>query len=321
MISGIFENCIGTRDLDAALKYWAEFGYREVKRGHLDPEAARSLYGHASPLISVRLQNGDSAKHSSLRLMYWQEIRNQGLENTLPMVAGSRWFASLVRDIFLIADAFADDNANGGNWIYSEPVRGIEAIGHEGTGLFNRFVGVREMFVIGEETRQAFFQRYNYNRDGYGTIPENSPLGVSEGTHSSFVTTDHASVIFYEEVFGLTMTLNNRRSGYLKPATRQILMLQEGQEFCYSMFNSPEAIAGVFQVYTPLYSTPDKREFAQPGSLGVCLFTYRVDDIDSFHDHVLQSEAYDVSAIITNEFGERSFGFFAPDGMYWVFVT
>jgi hypothetical protein len=87
------------------------------------------------------------------------------------------------------------------------------------------------------------------------------------------------------------------------------------------MFNSPEAIAGVFQVYTPLYSTPDQREFAQPGSLGVCLFTYRVDDIDSFRDHVLQSEAYDVSEIVINEFGERSFGFFAPDGMYWVFVT
>ncbi len=53
MISGIFENCIGTKDLDAALKYWAEFGYREVKRGHLDTEAARSLYGHASPLIDL----------------------------------------------------------------------------------------------------------------------------------------------------------------------------------------------------------------------------------------------------------------------------
>ena len=40
MISGIFENCAGSKDVEAALKYWAEMGYREVKRGQLEAEQA-----------------------------------------------------------------------------------------------------------------------------------------------------------------------------------------------------------------------------------------------------------------------------------------
>lgn len=320
MISGIFENCIGTRDLEGTLKYWAEFGYREVQRGQLNAEHTELLYGHASNLQSIRLQNGNSSTHGLLRIMGWEHPRNQGLADTLPMVVGSRWFASLVQDIYTIADAFVDENANGGNWIYTEPVRGIEFIGNQGTGLYNRFTGVREMFVIGAETRQAFFQRYNYSRAGYGTISPESPLAVSEGTHSSFVTSDHAIATFYGEVFGLETLVNGKRSGYQNTATRQILMLEDGQEFCYSSFAAAGAITGVFQVYTPLYPTEDKRDFSQPGSLGISLFTYKMDDIYAFRDRLLDSNAYNLSAVVPNEFGEPSVGFIAPDGMYWVMI-
>lgn len=320
MISGIFENCVGSKDVDTTLKYWAEFGYREVKRGQLNTEQAALLYGHQSNLTSLRLQNGDSSEHGLMRVMSWEELRNEGLGHTLPMVVGSRWFATLVQDIYAIADAFADDKENGGDWIYTEPVRAIEGIGNKGTGLYNRFVGVREMFVIGEETRQAFFQRYNYTRPGYGTISPESALKVSEGTHSSLVTSEHALASFYAEVFGLEQLVSGKRSGYQNPSTRQTLMLEDGQEFCYSVFSSPGAIAGVFQVYTPLYPTSDKREYAQPGSLGLCLFTYQVEDIEAFRDRVIRSSATNVSAIVPNEFGEPSFGLVAPDGMYWAIV-
>lgn len=129
MISGIFENCIGTRDLEGSLKYWAEFGYREVHRGQFNAEQTKLLYGHASNLQSIRLQNGNSSAHGLLRIMCWEHPRNQGLKDTLPMVVGSRWFASLVKDVYAIADAFVDENANGGKWIYTEPVRSIEVIG------------------------------------------------------------------------------------------------------------------------------------------------------------------------------------------------
>ena len=320
MISGIFENCIGATDIDATLKYWAEFGYKEVNRGQLTAAQAQLLYGYGSDLTSLRLQNGNSSAHGLVRVMCWKQPRNAGLGNTLPVVEGSRWFASLTQDIYVIADAFTDDKANGGDWIYTEPVRGIEATGHVGTGLYNRFVGVREMFVIGSQTRQAFFQRYNYNRPGYGTIDPNSPLLVSEGTHSSLVISDHNLASFYSEVFGLIPITNSKRSGYQNPATRQILMLAEGQEFYLSAFISPKTNVGLFQVYSPIYPTPDRRDCAQPGSLGISLFTYQVEDITAFHQRVSLSNATNVSPILANEFGELSFGLVAPDGMYWVII-
>ncbi|WP_375505760.1 hypothetical protein [uncultured Nostoc sp.] len=321
MISGIFENCVGSKDIEATLKYWAEFGYREVNRGELWAEQAGLLYGHKSDLTSIRLQNGNSADHGLVRVMWWKQPRNEGLGDTLPVVVGSRWFASLTKDIYAVADAFTDDKANGGDWIYTEPVRAIEATGNQGTGLYNRFVGVREMFVIGCETRQAFFQRYNYNRPGYGTVEPSSPLSVSEGTHSSFITSDHALASFYADFFGLIpLETNGKRSGYQKPSTRQILMLCQGQEFYLSAFASPKTNVGLLQVYSPLYPTPDKREYSQPGSIGLSLFTYRVEDIAAFHQRVRSSTATSVTTIISNEFGELCFGLVAPDGMYWVIV-
>lgn len=321
MISGIFENCIGSEQAQPALQYWAELGYREIQRGYLSAEAAQALYGHASNLTSIRLQNGNSADHGLVRVMVWEQPRNTGLQKSHPFVIGSRWFASLVQDIYAVADAFNDDNTNGGDWIVTEPIRGIEFIGQPGTNFYQRFTGVREFFVIGAETRQAFFQRYNYTRPGYGVIDPTSPLGVSEGTHSSIVVADHDTVAFYMDVFGLVPANNTRkRSGYQNPATRQILMLEEGEEFLLSSFASPKTDVGVLQVYTPLYSTPNKLEFAQPGALGMSLFTYWVEDIQAFRDRISHSNARSITPILLNEFNEPSFGLVAPDETAWVIV-
>ncbi len=320
MISGIFENCIGSDNIEATLRYWTELGYREVNQGQLEAESAEKLYSYKSALTSLRLVNSESFSHGMVRIMAWSECRDPGLAHTLPLVEGSRWFASMVKDINVIWDAFADEKENRGDWIYTEPVRGIEFTGNKGTGLYNRFVGVREMFVTGSQTRQAFFQRYNYTRPGYGTISSESPLGVSEGTHSSLVTSDHALTNFYTDVFGLVPYNPYKRSGWQNSATRQILTLEQGQEFYLTAFASPKTNVGVFQVYSPLYPTEDKREFAQPGSLGMCLFTYQVEDIVAMHSRVTSSSATSVTAIAPNEFGEPSFGLIAPDGNYWVII-
>lgn len=322
MISGIFENCIGSRDVETSLKYWAELGYRVVSQAQLEARQAELLYGYASNLTSFRLQNGNSSQHGLIRLMLWSEPLNEGLGATKPLVIGSRWFASLTKDIYTVADAFADDKSNEGNWIITEPVRAIEGVGNVGKSLYERFVGVREMFVIGTETRQAFFQRYNYNRPGYGTVKASSPLAVSEGTHSSLVIADHSLSLFYAEVFGLVpMEFNGKRSGYQNHSTRQTLILEEGQEFYVSAFCSPKAVAGVLQVYSPLYPTPDKREYAKPGSLGLSLFTYQVDNIAAFHELCSRSSGTNVTPILNNEFGELSFGLVVPDGTYWIIIA
>lgn len=318
MISGIFEHCIGSRNAEASLKYWAELGYREIQRGQLSADAAQQLYGHASELMSVRLQNGNSADHGLVRIMQWQQLHNAGLEKTLPLTVGSRWFASLVQDLYVLFDAFTDDNASGGDWIVTEPVRGIEFVGNQGSSFYQRFVGVREMFVIGAETRQAFFQRYGYTRSGYGTIDPVSPLGVSEGTHSSIVTPDHSTAAFYAEVLGLVPSeINGKRSGYQNSATRQIMLLNEGEEFYLSAFLSPQSTVGMLQIYSPIHTTADRRHLSQPGSLGLSLFTYQTDNIQDLHHRVSASDATAVTPILPNEFGEPAFGFVAPDGMCW----
>lgn len=322
MISGIFENCIGIQDPAPILRYWAELGYRTIQQGTLTASAALQLYGHASAVTSWRLQNGAAHDHGLVRVMQWQQPANAGLGPALPLTIGSRWFASLVQDIYAVADAFNDDNAQAQQWLLTTPIRGIEGIGQAGTSFYQRFTGVREFFVIGATTRQAFFQRYNYTRPGYGTIAADSPLPVSEGTHSSLVTANHETATFYADVLGLQpLELNVKRSGYQNEATREILMLQDGQEFYLSGFVSPQTTVGMFQVYTPLYPTPDLRELSQPGSLGLSLFTYQVESIQTVHDRVVQSDASRVTPILKNEFNEFSFGFFAPDGMYWVIVS
>ena len=105
--------------------------------------------------------------------------------------------------------------------------------------------------------------------------------------------------------------MSGKRSGYQNPSTRQTLILEEGQEFYLSAFSSPKDIAGVLQIYTPLYPTPDQREFSQPGSLGLSLFTYQVEDIQHEHQRVSNSSATHVTPIVANEFDEPSFGLVA----------
>lgn len=97
-------------------------------------------------------------------------------------------------------------------------------------------------------------------------------------------------------------------------------MLADGQEFYLSAFSSPKTYVGLLQIYTPLYPTSDKREYSQPGSLGLSLFTYQVEDISAAYQRVAHSNVTHVTEIVKNEFGELSFGLVAPDGMYWILI-
>ncbi len=56
---------------------------------------------------------------------------------------------------------------------------------------------------------------------------------------------------------------------------------------------------------------------AKPGSLGMCLYTYRVRGIETYWQQVRESPAQQVTEIVNNEFTEKSFSFVAPDGYFW----
>lgn len=70
-------------------------------------------------------------------------------------------------------------------------------------------------------------------------------------------------------------------------------------------------------------STQLKNEFekAQPGCLGMCLYTYRVSTIEHYFENIQASSAKNITAIEDNEFGEKSFSFTAPDGYFWTVLS
>jgi uncharacterized glyoxalase superfamily protein PhnB len=62
-------------------------------------------------------------------------------------------------------------------------------------------------------------------------------------------------------------------------------------------------------------------ELAQPGSLGMCLYTYCVEEIKTYFEIICASNARNNTDIIKNEFGELSFSFVAPDGYFWTLIA
>jgi hypothetical protein len=62
-------------------------------------------------------------------------------------------------------------------------------------------------------------------------------------------------------------------------------------------------------------------EQAQPGCLGMSLYTYRVSDIEEYFQRIKESNVKRFSEIEVNEFGEKSFSFVAPDGYFWTLLS
>lgn len=324
MISGIYENCVATTDVAAALRYWGEFGYRPVAEGALGADAAGALYGHASGLRSVRLQNGDVSTHGLLRLFVWDTLRDEGLGRVPPLTVGGRWFIHNCADIWLIKDTFDDLVHWGEPYTVSTPSRAQMRFPDPANlqpSIVNRRVGVRELMVLGEEVRQAFFQRYGYVREGYGTINPSAPLKTSEATHSSFIIADDSHGRFYVDVLGMQVTNPLHESSGRNPGNAETLMIDPDQTFTLQGFMAPGTTCGMFQFYMPRWRTPDLSASSRPGSRGLTLSTFRVDDIAAYHARVQASAATAVTPIVANEFGERSFSFIAPDGVFWTILA
>ena len=324
MISGIYENCIATTDLEAARRYWGEFGYRPIAEGALAADAAGALYGHASALRAVRLQNGDVATHGLLRLFVWETLRDGGLGRVPPLTVGGRWFIHNCADIWLIKDAFDDLCHWGEPYTVSTPARAQMKFpdpSNTRPSIVNRRIGVRELMVLGEEVRQAFFQRYGYVREGYGTINMNAPLKTSEATHSSFIVSDDSHGQFYVDVLGMQNTNPLHETSGRNPGNAETLMIDLDQTFTIQGFMAPGTVCGMFQFYRPNWPTADLSASSRPGSRGLTLSTFRVDDIADYHAKVVASPATGVTPVLSNEFGEQSFSFVAPDGVFWTLVS
>ncbi len=330
-IQGIYENVIGASNREVTLRYWAELGYQPVQEGRLSAEQARALYSVDSALGSVRLQNGAVNTHGLVRLMLWEKPPVPGLGLVRPLTVGGRWLTARTSDIMRLRDAYMDAVTQGEEWVVSELIRNIIREGKEGAGFYERFVGVREMMVLGQETRQVYFQRYGYDVPGYGTIADTSPLGVSESTHMGIVVPDLSQLDFYSEVLGLK--LENRHEVLpAQPDTRpdvtmsgntaaiHPLMRREGETYSFVTFVTPRANVGRMYVVAPQDKQPDMRDHSRPGVTGLCLSTYLVSNLEEYRVRISASTATAVTPINANEFGEPSFSFTAPDGTAWALV-
>ena len=134
---------------------------------------------------------------------------------------------------------------------------------------------------------------------------------------------------FYDQVLGL-LRVKDKTSGYEsdinEPSAKAIFSLRSNQRYTATDFDHPEsskdpmkALSGRLKIirFSPDSRLEDKMDHSKPGSLGYSLYTYRVLNLERFHERVKSGGAKNVTPIILNELNERSFSFVAPDGYFW----
>jgi catechol 2,3-dioxygenase-like lactoylglutathione lyase family enzyme len=341
-IVGIYEVCIGVPNLDAAIEYWEQFGYRVGQEGNLSATinaernsegTAQALYHVNSSLRSVRLQH-QTADHGLIRLMQWDQPQNDGLGLESMKVKGNRWATTLTADVLTILNQAEEAHRAGLPIRYTMPHWEI---------IYNRdrkmrpfidpAIGVREVLLLQPLTRQVLFQRFGYTLPHYGHINDQAAFKASQVTHMGLVIQDDSkeTLKFYEDVLGLSRVRDDVETSYeSSQAGRQMFDLQPGEKFFVTAFDDPRSSVTDWQAarsgrlyiirFPETKSLPNRFEMAQPGCLGISLYTYRVTDIAAYRDRVQASSAQAVTEIFENEFGDRSFSFTAPDGYFWTLV-
>ncbi len=331
-IGGIYEIGIGTKNADELVKYWERFGYRVGKTGELDEKQAEKLYGVKSKLKSIRLYHQDS-DHGLIRLMQWETPINDGLQLSRMNVLGNRWGAMLTSDIYNLQNHAEEAIAQKREIFMVEPQRAeIYKLEKRPQPFIENYATVREMCLIQPQTRQIMFQRFGYNLPLYGKINEQSFFKSSQITHVGMVIyRNRENIDFYEKVLGLLKVKENEgfESDYANPSSKAIFSLNPQQKYGATDFDNPkssknpaEALSGRLKIiwFSPESKLDDKFDYAKPGSLGYSLYTYRVKDVEDYQKRVKSSDAKGLTDIKTNEFGEKSFSFVAPDGYFWTIL-
>jgi len=332
-IAGIYEVCVGISDLESAIKYWQQFGYRVDQEGTLADAIAQALYQTNSALRSVRLSH-QTADHGLIRLMQWEQPRNKGLALESMKVRGNRWATTLTADVLTILNHAEEADRSGLPIRYTLPH--WEMIYNKDRPMrpfIDSTIGVREMLLLQPLARQVLFQRFGYIVPNYGQIDDRAPLKTSQITHMGLISQDDSkeTLQFYEDVLGLLRVRDDIETTYeSSQAGREFFDLQPGEKFIVTAFDDPRSSISDWQAahsgrlyiarFPQVYLLPDRFEMARPGCLGISLYTYRVRDIEGYRNRIQASSAQDVTKIYRNEFSDRSFSFTAPDGYFWTLV-
>ena len=332
-IEGIYEVCIGVREPISAIQYWEQFGYRIDHMGELSAAAAKQLYGVDSALRSIRLAH-QNADHGLIRLMVWQKPTNEGLGMGSMKVRGNRWATTLTADVLNILNQVEEAAKAGLPIKYTNPHWEIIYNKERKSRPFiDPAIGVREMMVLQPLTRQVLFQRFGYTLPHYGQIDENAAFKTSQFTHMGMVIQDDSkeTLKFYEEVLGLLRVRDDVETSYESSlAGREIFDLKPGEKFFVTAFDDPRSSKTDFLAarsgrlyiirFPDALKLESQFERSQSGCLGMCLYTYRVDGLEVKSDRLKASQAQNITDIVSNEFGEKSLSFVAPDGYVWTLL-
>lgn len=257
---------------------------------------------------------------------------NEGLGLSPMKVLGGRWGTMMTRDIYNIQNHAEDAIASGMPVYMVEPQKSyIYRPAVKPRPFLDAATYVREMCLIQLLTRQVFFQRFHYEMPLYGKVNEDSFFRSSQITHFGFVPHGDAGQLdFYDKVLGLLRGWDGFEATYDSVGARKIFDLKPGEKYYVTTFDDlRNKDAGPSKVRSGrLYACrfpsdvelPNQLDRSRPGCLGASLYTLRVSDIDAYHQRVSEGSATEVTPIVENEFGERSFSFVAPDGYFWTLI-
>ncbi len=332
-IAGLYETCIGVPDLIEAIRFWGQFGYKICDQGELSADKAHTLYNVDSALKSVQLQHLDS-DHSFIRLMHWEKPRNMGIGITTNLrLDGGRWAVMLTSNILNILNHVEDAQNAGDPWNIMEPHWLQVYAMDKGQPFYDPPIGVREGLALHPYQRLALFERYNYEKLGYGTIDPASFLKTSEFTHHGILirSDDIGTMRFYDECLGLLKQKEHTLGG--KPTcysgNKEAFGLDDHEIYHIHDFDDPRSSleiskhrAGRLKIVRMAGDAemPDVYDKCSPGALGMSLFTYQVRDIDEYHKRVLDGGAANVTDVMENELGHPAICFTAPDGNAWSLI-
>ncbi len=330
-IKGVYEVCIGVPDLIEQIRFWGQFGYRVGAQGALAASEAKALYDVDSAVKSVHLKHLD-ADHGLIRLMQWDKPKNSGIGITYDLrQEGGRWTVQLTDSTLELLNHAEDARAKGQPWNSMTP-HWIQVYPMDkGEPFMDPPIGVREALIAHPLQRIAPFERYNYEKPGYGTIDPASFLKTSQFTHYGImIRKDDDSILdFYEQALGLLRQKEFVMEGgaaFCVKGAGDIFALREGEVYYVTDFDDPRSSLEIKQhrsgrlKFIRLKEEGDMPvvwDRQRPGSLGMSLYTYRVRSADDFRRRVLEHGATDVTEIVPNEFGRPSFSFIAPEGTSW----
>lgn len=333
-IGGLHEVCVGVTDLDEAMADFAAYGCRPDHEGQLDAIAALKLYGVKSAVRSVRLAHQQS-DHGLVRLMQWDQPLNSGLGLTEDLrCVGSRWGVRVTSSVLNIVNHAERAAATGAELTLIPPLLAVigEVSGERSARAFrDPIVGVREMVLLQPQYRQVFFERFGYESPAYGQIDPTCLLKTSQHTHFGLmVASDDPHIFdFYDRVLGLQRMHEETVPYENATGSRRIFGLREGEGFHMVDFDDPASGKALSQRrsgklkcvrFSAKADIEDRRSHSRAGALGYSVYCWRTRELEAMHARVTEAGATDVSDIHPDEFGRRSFSFFAPDGYHWVLV-